>query len=238
MSRIINDRQIADLTHFIIHSFYTGASALVLEYLHQDIVWINNLTSQCLYGYYHVSSGLFKTPVFPCCHILYGHCHLMFLSPAVMVVSCEYTVFCRPRDGSPSGTRCCSSFIWNLEERQPRLIYVHMSPAVSGQKPAGPLSIEGRHAEIYQVNPEEIMYIEASNIHCSVTLRSHTLEVNQSISRLETLLPPYFMRTHRSFIVNKQYVRKLYRYGMELSSGIQLPVPEKKYMRVVCWIET
>lgn len=234
MFRRPDNRQITDMTHSIIRSFYGGMSSLILEQLHSDIVWINNLTSQCLYGYYSVSSSLFKTPRTSQCRISFGHSHLMNLSTDAFIVSCEYTV----HDANEPDQAYCSSFIWKASEENMKLIYVHMSPLAFPSPPAGILSISGRHAEVYRIHTQDILYIEASNVYSKICCRSSHIMASQSISSIEKLLPPFFMRTHRSFIVNKQYVRRIFRYGMELSNGAQLPVPEKRYMKVVCWLET
>lgn len=229
-----NDRQLTDMTHSIIRSFYGGMSSLILEQLHSDIVWINSLTSQCLYGYYCVSSSLFKMPRPLQCRITFGHSHLMSLSPDTFIVTCEYNVSAREEQDKSY----CSSFIWKLGQDGPKLIYVHMSPSPALPIPAGVLSISSRHAEVYRIRTEDIMYIEASNTNSRIYCCSTQILASQSISSMETYLPSYFMRIHRSFIVNKQYVRRVYRYGLDLSNGAQLPIPEKRYMKVVCWLET
>lgn len=234
MTRLPDSRQITDMTHSIIRSYHGGMSSLIPEQLHSDIVWIDNLTGQCRYGYYSVTSSLFQTPRPLHCHISFGHSHLMNLSMDTCVVSCEYRV----HDNNEPGQAYCSSFIWKASEEKMKLIYVHMSPSSSPSAPAGILSIYGRHAEVYRICPEDILYIEASNVYSRICCRSSHIMASQSISSIEKRLPPFFMRTHRSFIVNKQYVRRIYRYGMELSNGAQLPVPEKRYMKVVCWLET
>lgn len=240
MARKMTQQQLIDLTHSIIRCFYAGASALILEYLHSDIVWINNLCGQCLYGYYSVSSSLYKMPRPLNTRLTFLHSHLMSPDSGLYIVSCEYSALVQHISQKAPVCGYCSSFVWKLTGEKPALIYVHMSPSAleTHSAPARHLSFQGRHAEVYRIHPDEILYIETHNIQCDIHCRSLELNVNQSISRLETLMPPYFMRTHRSFIVNKQYIRKIYRYGLELSNGIQLPVPEKRYMQVVCWLET
>lgn len=234
MSKEPIDSHITDMTHSIILCFYKGMPSLIQEKLHSDIVWINNLTHQCLYGYYCVSSGLFKTCRQTQCHIVFTHTHLLSLSPETFIVSCEYTVC-----GKDNNSRqYCSSFIWKAGPENMKLIYVHMSPSSPPPAAEQILSIYGRHSEVYRVHPEDILYIEADDIYSRICCRSIHMTACQSISHLEKLLPPYFMRIHRSFIVNKQYVSRSFRYGLELSDGTQLPIPEKRYMKVLCWLET
>ena len=229
-----NDRQITEMTHFIIRSFYGGMFSLILEQLHSDIVWINSLSNQCLYGYYSVSTSLFKMPRPLQYRIVFRHSHQMSLTPDTFIVTCEYSVSTHEEPDKSY----CSSFIWKLGQDGPKLIYVHMSLSLSLPISAGVLSIHSRHAEIYRICTEDIMYIEAFNTYCQIYCSSSQILANQSISSIEKSLPSFFMRTHRSFIVNKQYVRGIYRYGLNLNDGTQLPIPEKRYMKVVCWFET
>ena len=229
-----NDLQMIDMTHCIVRSFYGGVSSLISEQLHSDIVWINGLTSQCLYGYYSVSTSLFKMLRPMQYRIIFRHSHQMFLPPDAFIVTCEYSVSTHEEPDKS----CCSSFIWKSGRDGPKLTYVHMSFSLSFPISAGVLSIHSRHAEIYRIRTEDIMYIEASNTYCQIYCCSNQILANQSISSIEKSLPSLFMRTHRSFIVNKQYVRGIYRYGLDLSNGTQLPIPEKRYMKVVCWFET
>lgn len=235
MSRESTDNQLTEMTHSIILCFYKGMPSMIRENLHSDIVWINDLTHQCLYGYYCVSSSLFKTCRQIQCRIVFTHTHLLSLSPETFIVSCEYTVSAKDENDRP----CCSSFIWKADLDNLKLIYVHMSSSSPPPLAADPiLSIYGRHSEMYRVHPEDILYIEADDTYSRICCRSIHIIACQSISHIEKLLPPYFMRIHRSFIVNKQYVRRSFRYGLELSDGTQLPIPEKRYMKVICWLET
>lgn len=234
MSKGPNDSQLTELTHSIIRCFYGGMPSPILEKLHSDIVWINNLTHQCLYGYYCVSSSLFKTCRHPQCRIIFTHTHLLSPSPETFIVSCEYMVSSKEENDRSY----CSSFVWKEEPEDLKLIYVHMSPSSSAPAADQILSIYGRHSEVYRVHPEDILYIEADDTCSRICCRSIQITASQSISSLEKLLPPNFLRMHRSFIVNKQYVCRSFRYGLELSDGTQLPIPEKRYMKVICWLET
>lgn len=237
MAKIDVQQQLTDLTHTLIRSFYGGTVSLLQKHFHSDIIWINNMTGQYLYGYYSVSSGLLSLPRPACSQIIYRHSHLLQLNPDTWTITCEYSVFLCS-DTKPSSEHFCSSFTWKEEHGEKKLIYVHMSPTLTPRLESLLLSFQGRHAQLHRIPPNEILYIEANNIHSTIHCRAGQVEANQPISQLEGLLPGYFMRIHRSFIVNKQYVRRVYRYGLELTTGIQLPVPEKRYMKVICWLET
>ena len=44
--------------------------------------------------------------------------------------------------------------------------------------------------------------------------------------------PDLFVRCHASYLVNPQLVSEIRRFRIRLQNGIELPVPEKKYMAV------
>lgn len=48
----------------------------------------------------------------------------------------------------------------------------------------------------------------------------------------ENRYPDLFVRCHASYLVNPQYVSEIRRFRIRLQNGIELPVPEKKYMAV------
>lgn len=230
-------KQLINYTRTVIRSCYTGTLNLIQKHFHSDIVWINSLTSQYLYGYCSVSSGLSKSPRLNCSRIIYRHSHLLQISANTWTVTCEYSVLRHP-EAQSTPEYYCSCFTWKEEHQDVKLIYVHNSPCYNPVPESHPISFQGRHAQIYRISPNEIVYAEANNIYSNLHCVLGQVEISHSISQLEELLPGYFMRTHRSLIVNKQYVRRIYRYGLELLDGVHLPVPEKRYMKVVCWLET
>lgn len=82
------------------------------------------------------------------------------------------------------------------------------------------------------VELDEILYIEAESSHCVLHLTEGKLIVKNKISELIARLPKQFIQTHRSYLVNVNYVVKTSRYAVTLCDNIRLPVPEKRYQAV------
>ena len=53
-----------------------------------------------------------------------------------------------------------------------------------------------------RINLQEVLFIESADEICTIHLEGTTLKTRERISQLALRLPPTFLRTHRSFIVN------------------------------------
>ncbi len=69
----------------------------------------------------------------------------------------------------------------------------------------------------------EILYIESLDDYVKVHLKDIILITRENISTLEEKLPyPPFVRIHRSFIINSNWVKTISNEGVELN-GKELP---------------
>lgn len=94
---------------------------------------------------------------------------------------------------------------------------------------AQPLEFIDRHAKHYFVAPDDIFYVEADNIYSRIICKNQIIHVCHPIFLLQELLPDYFIRIHRSFLINSHSVTALYHRTVMMSNGVRLPVPDKKY---------
>lgn len=228
---------IISLSRSIISQLYTGIPSDILPWLHQDIIWIDTATSRYFYGYYQVVNflaGASKTRKHEIRHLQY---HIRNLNNGTYIITGKYKAIQKESGGFGSYMSYQVSLVWVSNRDCPRLVHLHISTA-SPQAPCTDfILLHGKKAETYQVLPEEIFYIEAENVNCTIHTTSGRLSICQSISKVEKLLPCHFLRVHRSFIINRHYVSRVYRYAIELSNRAVVPIPEKKYMSVVCEIE-
>jgi len=61
----------------------------------------------------------------------------------------------------------------------------------------------------HQVVIDDILFIEASGNYCKVVLEDEIIITLQKISDFETMLPAYFIRTHKSYIVSKNKIKAI-----------------------------
>ncbi len=95
---------------------------------------------------------------------------------------------------------------------------------------AQPMEFIDRHAKHYRLVADSILYVEADNIYSRIICEKQTIHVCHPIFLMEELLPNYFLRIHRSFLVNSHTIIALYRHMVILNNGMRLPVPDKKYL--------
>lgn len=69
--------------------------------------------------------------------------------------------------------------------------------------------------ETIRIPLNKIMYIESTNKKVNINLEQQTYILDDTLEHLEKKLPEYFLRTHRSFLVNRRKVREVY-----ISKGI------------------
>lgn len=208
-----------------VQNFYKNDPSLLIPFLHPDITWIRSKDNQLLTGRTAVAASmsafLMPRPVCPsslCCRILYcDH------------VSCTLLCTC---NANPSQIHCVT-FLWKLEHDQPQLLHIHgtiSTETASGSgSPEPNLVFTGQRAERYYLKPRDILYVEADNISSRLICENRVLHICQPLSLVQEILPGYFLKIHRSFLVNVNYITALRRYTVELHGSITLPVPEKKY---------
>lgn len=222
------------LTKSVVDWVYGGIPAPVLQYLHYDIVWINDRYDQYLYGYSAVCRGLMAGFCPEAGEMIHHHYHVQTLKRDIAVVTGQFRA-AGPEagsQGSSASSHC--TFIWSWSREEAKLLHVHISQVQPQESAGRQLLLRGGDGSIYYLSPNEILYVEARNIYCNVHCTSQMISVSQSMKQVGAILPDQFLKIHRSFIVNSRYVSRVYRYGLELVGGICLPVPEKQYMNVVC----
>ncbi|MCI8659718.1 MAG: LytTR family transcriptional regulator [Lachnospiraceae bacterium] len=94
------------------------------------------------------------------------------------------------------------------------------------------------HKNQYQLFPEDIFYVEADNIYSWIICKGQTIRVPHPIILMQELLPAYFIRIHRSFLINQYFITAIYSHTVIMSNGFRLPIPKKKYQWLKKHLET
>lgn len=215
------------LTKYFLEQMYQTSITSVLSYLSRDIIWVD-ADMQYFYGYHQVFSHLQSTVPSRPCNISQFHCRLTTSGHTTAIITGQYTIH---------SNYFCLIAVWTLEHNQLNLLHLHISPSIPHDRSGQMLTLSGRHSEHYYVSPDEIIYIEADNTACQLHSVFRTLYITLPLKQLAATLPGYFLRIHRSFIINSHHVKRVGRYEAELSDGTVLPIPEKKYMWLLCQLE-
>lgn len=104
------------------------------------------------------------------------------------------------------------------------------------------LTVYDTKRRLHFIMEQEIIYVEASNVNCYLYCISGEFLITKSISAFQKSLSNKFIRIHRSYLVNVDYVTEMERFAVQLCEGTKLPIPEKKYVcireqiRKVAWL--
>jgi two-component system LytT family response regulator len=89
------------------------------------------------------------------------------------------------------------------------------------------LNVKKGHALI---NPDRIVYVEASNKHSIICLNDQKkIELKSSLKYIEAILDePVFYRIHDSFIINCFYFESIYNLRVILQGNFEVPISRYK----------
>lgn len=234
---VFQNPDVISFSQKLIEQLYCGTASDILACLNHNIVWVDTTIPCSLYGYLRIRSFLEqkqKNTHRQICHLQY---HLSQPFSGMYIITGKFRVIAKANGGSGCSHAYLISMLWQTEALSPSLLHLHISTATPVFTASKPIYFHGRRAETYQLFPDEILYVEAENMNSVIHSFSDTFAVCRSISQIEKELPGHFLRIHRSYIVNRNYISRVYRYAVELSNRLELPIPEKKYMNVVCQIE-
>lgn len=215
-------QQIQLMTQDTLRFLYQRSITPVLPLLHPNVTWVSSLDNLTYVGKENVSNALKELAASPyavsdpvCTSTL--TCQTICFDQSICTMLCTCI--------SAQMQMHCTTLVWKLELNSPRLLHIHGS--ITPMEPV--LIFPGRKAEHYYLRPTDILYVEADNTSCRIVCETRIISICQTISEIQKQLPHYFLKIHRSFLVNPQCIISLRRYNLELCNGALLPVPEKKY---------
>lgn len=101
---------------------------------------------------------------------------------------------------------------------------IHVTPQ---QMPAGSRDFFVRSdRKLIRINPEEIIYIEGLKNYLSIHLPGQQVIVHSTLTYLEEELSAYahIQRVHKSFLVNKHFIRELDNNLIRLRDNTEIPI--------------
>lgn len=79
-----------------------------------------------------------------------------------------------------------------------------------------------------RLNLDDVIYVEADGGEVMVVLEEKTLSIKMSLTEFEKLLDDRFVSTHRSYLVNLQYVSRLLKKDVALHNGDMIPLSRRR----------
>ena len=247
-----------NLTREIIRLHYERELEAILKHMDENVVWIGPLGSQYVQGAENVREILSIEQEIPF-EVTDAHYSLLYEDEQTAAVYGHYTAtntgVCHYLFTQEQ--RC--TFIYRKTPGGLKVIFMHVSnPAdnLLGKNEEFPFAVGKKAYELvnqkirenrkraqrikfkdtangdYYVNLNGVLYIEAQHRKCQVKCLKRSFEIKEMISAVEKELPDNFLRIHRSYIVNMDYVIDCHRYQVNMVKGIQLPIPVKRYTEV------
>ncbi len=87
--------------------------------------------------------------------------------------------------------------------------------------------------KIIKLDYNEIHYFIMFSPYIDIHTSSEKITVRKNISEIEKILPSeYFVRCHRSYIVNVKHIKSIIKNNILLENGIKIPISRGKYKEV------
>ena len=79
------------------------------------------------------------------------------------------------------------------------------------------------------VNPYTVLYVQSQRKRTEIVCLDKVISCNNTIGELSQILPDFFYKIHRCYLVNTLYIVAIRRFEAELISGISVPIPALSY---------
>ncbi|NCC44282.1 MAG: response regulator transcription factor [Clostridia bacterium] len=83
----------------------------------------------------------------------------------------------------------------------------------------------------YTISAGSIHYAESQNRTIKIVTAQRTYKTYMKLDEFQRMLPANFLRSHKSFLVNMNYIAYFSSEGIELYDHMKLPVSRRKYQK-------
>lgn len=91
------------------------------------------------------------------------------------------------------------------------------------------IRIKSLDKKVHFLFPGEIMYIKSNDKVCTICTESDTFEARTTLRDMQH---PELLKLHRSYLVNKRYIKSIRRYQATLTDGTTIPIGKERYMEI------
>ncbi|UUX34246.1 LytR/AlgR family response regulator transcription factor [Fundicoccus culcitae] len=93
------------------------------------------------------------------------------------------------------------------------------------EEPSIIIESQGKHVRLLL---NQIVYVEANQRELSIITNEESYSIKQSLTEFSKSLDHRFIQTHRSYIVNLQYVNQILTQDITLTNGMCIPLSRRK----------
>lgn len=223
----MNPRKISfvNMSIRLIEHYYAGERLPLLSFLHPKILWSESQQRTVYSGKESVKNWFSSNPPEKS-YLSDMRFYKNFESAGIYRICGEYNIYRTAERIHPiCRERAC--IIWISDGTSWKVIQVDCS-IISGYFKEF-LKLEDIKRNWHFLSADKILFAEARGSHCLIRGTYCFFEALSAISALEKKLDRHFIRVHRSYLVNPDYVRRLTRFEILMENGEKIPVSEKRY---------
>ena len=242
----MNNKEIAaviDKIQSITEDFYLGNPEKLISCIDKNIVYIGENDEDFCIGKSKTVEKLNKEiGVNKNCRLKNQKFACTLQSKNMLVVTGKYTVICSDSEKIYAKNHRVS-YIWVMGNGEGSLVHLHVSNPVvldgfseriisynKNTELSNRIVLKDIEGNRHFISEDEIIYVEADNMNSSVCCRNEKFNVRLTLKEMSAMLTENFIRLHKSYSVNKEYVTGISRYFVQLTNGEAIPVSKEKYM--------
>lgn len=256
----IIEKEAIRLTSEILRRFWQKDPNYHMDYFAEDIMWIGAQKDEFIVGIEAVKTDLANAlEEIPPCILLQAEFHAISTGSRCCVVIGNYlTTTDKSADFFLQNRQRCT-FVWENTRNGMKIHHIHISNPVGELSLSdGELfpNTMGKMAQVYMEHQlkqlsechrvivtrengaihslmhSEIMYVAAFSKDSIIASVNGEILVKMGISAIHKLLGSRFIKVHRGYIINPNYVSSIERYAITMLDGEEIPVPQKKFNEI------
>lgn len=232
----------------------------MLSHCDENVSWIGAEQDEFIIGFENVQKNFADLLLhLRSCHLLNQEFYVAQSGKNTCTVTGRYFVVTDETNDYFLQVQQRCTFVWEMKDKAYRIMHIHVSNPMGELKVAkgerfvntvGYMASRyleenfkkrflGKQMTVTDVNGavrfiylSEIMYVKAQRNDVKIVMTNEQIDVKMNISEFLELADNKFLRVHRSYAVNTDYMSKLERYTVTMKNGEQLPVPVKKYNEI------
>lgn len=249
--------EVVRLTAECLTRYWKRDSTFIFSHCAPKIVWISARQDEYLLTRDEVRENLeTNCAVIPSCHLQHAEFQVAASCSELYVITGKYLVTTDPEEKFFLSAQQRCTFVWENTGNGLQISHIHISNPIGELKIAedeafpdtmGKMASHYMKEEILRLTSDrklsvcdvngsliflqlsDVMFISALGKETVVRTLTDCIFAKNSIKELAQQTQDCFVMTHRSYLVNPQYITAIRRYAITMRDGTELPVPRKKY---------
>lgn len=249
--------EVVRLTAECLTRYWKRDYTFIFSHCAPKIVWISARQDEYLLTRDEVRENLeTNCAAIPSCHLQHAEFQVAASCSELYVITGKYLVTTDPEEKFFLSAQQRCTFVWENTGNGLQISHIHISNPIGELKIAedeafpdtmGKMESHYMKEEILRLTSDrklsvcdvngsliflqlsDVMFISALGKETVVRTLTDCIFAKNSIKELAQQTQDCFVMTHRSYLVNPQYITAIRRYAITMRDGTELPVPRKKY---------